>query len=42
LFGDLKDGGVVEVSVAEDKLTLHTEPRKSRGQESTTEVEDAR
>jgi ATP-dependent Clp protease ATP-binding subunit ClpA len=42
LFGDLKDGGVVEVSVAEDKLTLHTKPRKSRGQESTVEVEDAR
>ena len=42
LFGDLKDGGVVEVSVAEDKLTLHTKPRKSRGQESTVEMEDAR
>lgn len=42
LFGDLKDGGVVEVSVAEDKLTLRTEPRKSRGQESVAEVEDAR
>jgi ATP-dependent Clp protease ATP-binding subunit ClpA len=42
LFGNLKDGGVVTVGVADDQLTLHTEPRKARGaQIESSELESA-